>query len=53
MRRYPQASENQRNLVNYRHYFLALPKKTEAIGAIVSTHTGTSDGFDDGSEQDV
>ena len=45
--------ENQRNLVNYRHYFLALPKKTEAIGAIVSTHTGTSDGFDDGSEQDV
>lgn len=26
----------QENLVNYRHYFLVLPKKQEAIGAIVS-----------------
>jgi hypothetical protein len=28
--------ENQRNLLNYRHFFIALPKKQEAIGAIVS-----------------
>lgn len=28
--------QNQRNLVNFRHRFIALPKKQEAIGAIVS-----------------
>lgn len=28
--------QNQRNLVNFRHYFVALPKKNEAIGAIMS-----------------
>ena len=28
--------QNQRNLVNFRHYFLVLPKKQEAMGAIVS-----------------
>lgn len=27
----------QENLINFRHYFIALPKKQEAIGAIVST----------------
>ena len=27
---------NQRNLVNFRHYFVALPNKKEAIGAIMS-----------------
>lgn len=27
----------QENLVNFRHYFIALPKKQEAMGAIVST----------------
>ena len=26
----------QRSLVNYRHYFVVLPKKVEAIGAIIS-----------------
>lgn len=30
--------ENQRNLVNFRHYFIVLPKKTEAIGAIMSKY---------------
>lgn len=28
--------QNQRNLVNFRHYFVALPKKNEAIGVIMS-----------------
>lgn len=28
--------QNQRSLVNFRHYFIALPKKNEALGAIVS-----------------
>lgn len=28
----------QANLVNFRHYYIALPKKQEAIGAIVSTY---------------
>lgn len=28
--------QHQRNLVNFRHMFIALPKKQEAIGAIVS-----------------
>lgn len=27
----------QENLINFRHYFIALPKKQEAIGAIAST----------------
>ena len=27
---------HQRNLINFRHYFIVLPKKQEAIGAIVS-----------------
>ena len=27
---------NQRNLINFRHYFLVLPKKSDAIGAIRS-----------------
>jgi hypothetical protein len=27
---------NQRNLVNFRHYFIVMPKKLETIGAIVS-----------------
>lgn len=27
---------NQRNLMNFTHYFIALPKKSEAIGAIMS-----------------
>ena len=29
--------QNQENLVNFRHYFICLPLKNEAIGAIVST----------------
>lgn len=29
---------NQRNLVNFRHYFVALPKRQEAIAAIRSTY---------------
>lgn len=29
---------NQRNLVNFRHYFVALPNKKEAIGAIMSDY---------------
>jgi len=28
----------QENLINFRHYFVALPQKQEAIGAIVSTY---------------
>lgn len=28
----------QENLINFRHYFITLPKKQEAIGAIVSTY---------------
>jgi len=28
--------QNQENLVNFRHYFICLPLKNEAIGAIVS-----------------
>lgn len=28
----------QENLINFRHYFIALPKKQEAIGAIVSAY---------------
>ncbi len=28
----------QENLINFRHYFIALPKKQEAIGAIVSKY---------------
>lgn len=28
--------ENQRNLINFRHYYIVLPKKMEAIGAIIS-----------------
>jgi hypothetical protein len=28
----------QENLMNFRHYFIALPKKAEAYGAIVSTY---------------
>lgn len=30
--------ENQRNLVNFRHRFIAMPKKQKAIGAIYSTY---------------
>lgn len=30
--------QNQRNLVNFRHYFVALPKRQEAIGAIMSAY---------------
>ncbi len=30
--------EYQRNLINFRHYFIVLPKKQEAIAAIVSGH---------------
>lgn len=30
--------EHQRALINYRHYFIALPKKQEAIGAIMSDY---------------
>jgi len=30
--------ENQRNLVNFRHYFIAMPKKSDAIGAIMSAY---------------
>lgn len=30
--------EHQRSLINYRHYFITLPKKQEAIGAIMSEH---------------
>lgn len=30
--------ENQRNLVNFRHYFIAMPKKSDAIGAIMSEY---------------
>lgn len=29
----------QENLINFRHYFIALPKKAEAYGAIASTKT--------------
>ena len=29
---------NQRNLVNFRHYFIVLPKKKDAMGAIMSTY---------------
>ena len=30
--------QNQRNLVNFRHHFIAMPKKTDAIGAIMSAY---------------
>lgn len=33
----------QENLINFRHYYIALPKKQEAIGAIISTVSGYSD----------
>lgn len=29
---------NQRSLVNFRHYFIVLPKKKDAMGAIMSDH---------------
>lgn len=29
---------NQRSLVNFRHYFIVLPKKKDAMGAIMSAH---------------
>lgn len=29
---------NQRSLVNFRHYFIVLPKKKEAMGAIMSEY---------------
>lgn len=29
---------NQRNLVNYRHYFICMPKKTDAMAALMSDH---------------
>lgn len=29
--------ENQRNLINFRHYYIVLPKKMEAIAAIISS----------------
>jgi hypothetical protein len=29
--------ENQMNLANFRHYFICLPLRNEATGAIVST----------------
>lgn len=32
--------EYQRNLINYRHYFVALPKQLKAAGAIVSAKAG-------------
>ena len=31
--------ENQTNRLNYRHYFIALPAKNEAIGAIISAES--------------
>ncbi|MGE0931671.1 phage major capsid protein [Peijinzhouia sedimentorum] len=31
--------KNQQNLLNYRHYFMALPKRNKYIGAICSTFT--------------
>lgn len=31
--------ENQRNLLNYRHYFIVLPQKQEAMAAIYSSYT--------------
>lgn len=31
---------NQRNLINFRHYFIVLPKKARAIGAIYSAGAG-------------
>ncbi len=33
----------QANLMNFRHYYIALPKKQEAIGAIISSVSGYSD----------
>jgi hypothetical protein len=33
--------KTQQNLVNYRHYFIALPLKNEAIGAIVSDNAAS------------
>lgn len=30
--------QNQQNLINFRHYFVALPKKADAMGAIVSDY---------------
>lgn len=32
--------EYQRNLINYRHYFMALPKQLKAAGAILSAKAG-------------
>lgn len=34
--------ENQRNLVNFRHYFIVMPMKQEAIGAIYSWDGSTA-----------
>lgn len=41
--------EYQRNLVNYRHYFIAMPKRSEAIGAIVSSYQAPSEPAGSGS----
>jgi hypothetical protein len=30
--------QNQRNLINFRHYFIVLPKKKDAFGAIMSAY---------------
>lgn len=37
----------QANLMNFRHYYIALPKKQEAIGAIVSTYANIAELSDD------
>ena len=34
--------QNQQNLINFRHYFVALPKKTDALGAIMSDYVAPS-----------
>lgn len=35
--------QNQRNLINYRHYFVAMPKQTKAAGAIISATAGANE----------
>ena len=34
--------QNQQSLINFRHYFIAMPKKTDAMFAIMSTYQATA-----------
>ena len=36
--------QNQRNLINFRHYFVALPKVTRGTAAIMSAYVAPSNG---------